>query len=166
MGGPKLFQKKLEAVNFDGSIKVFDQLPIYNGTWSAMASSQPLFNGFINHQGKSEVYIELADQANPSSYRVLINFSDEKYLDTKEAYIVFNLTNTTYDNVTSSFYLNSTNSDSNNLAFARYHQDHLMYWYVPDVIDLQVNMTLTDASSQKPYNITNQTDPTVDNWLT
>lgn len=161
MGGPALFLNKFKSLKYDQQIKVFDQSPVYNGTWSALPSSQPLFNGFINRQGKSEVYIEFADQTTNSGYRILVNFCDEKYLDTKEAYIVFNLTNTTYDDASSSFYLNSTNSDPNDLAFARYHQDHLIYWYVSDQIDLQVTMTLTDATTMKPFNISNQTDPTV-----
>lgn len=159
---PKLFLEAPKSVKYDGNVQVFSQTPSYNGTWAANASNQPLFNGFINRQGKSEVYIDVPDTSSPGNYRVLVNFCDQKYLDTKEAYIVFNLSSAKYDPISSSFYLNATNNDTNDLAFARFHQDHLIYWYIPDVIDLQVNMTLIDATTLKPFNITNQTDPTVD----
>lgn len=158
---PKLFLDEPKQVRYDGNVQVFAQTPSYNGTWTANVSDQPLFNDFINRQGKSEVYIDVPDTSAPGSYRVLVNFCDQKYLDTKEAYVVFNLSSTAYDPLSSSFYMNATNNDTNNLAFARFHQDHLIYWYIPDEIDLQVNMTLIDATTLKPFNISNQTDPTV-----
>ena len=75
-------------------------------------------------------------------------------------YTVFNLTNTTYTQETSTFFL-SANSTDPDKPFQWIFGDHLLLNLVNGAFDCNITMTLTSASTNLPFDLVNNKDPQV-----
>ena len=109
-----------------------------------------------NWNGKSNCYF-LAESFGNKTTAIVINLQNEKYVDTKETYVYFNLSGSNFDNTTSTFEITANNSDTSTgkQQYLVIYKDHLLYFENGNDVDGTLIMTLLEAGSKQPFNISN-----------
>lgn len=157
--------EKKSPLAFNDIIKVFEADVGFRGKWLVNESmtAAPVFNGFVNRNGESTLYF-VVDKLDTRITTVVSYFTDEKYIDTKSAYVFFNLTNSTFDNATSTFYLNITNPENVDLENSEWgilYKDHLYINEVKSSGVFEATLKLKSVATMEPFPLYSNNDPKV-----
>ena len=134
-------------------------MALFSGTYAIGNGSEIMpFNGMNNWNGKANCYF-LVEMYGNRTTAIVINLQNEKYVDTKETYLYFNLSGSTYDNITSTFQITANNSDSptGKQQYLVIYKDHLLYYEDGKDVDGTLIMSLLQAGTKLPFNISNNT---------
>jgi len=154
---------------FTDIVQVFFDDASFKGEWTVPAQSNSnIFNGFVNKQGSTSgtFRVSVSNVAEQNNTQVILWFNDQKYIDTKSAYILFNLTNSTYVNTTSTFNLSGSNEHISTPPyrnFSVYYRDHLEMTRIASTVDCQMTMTVINRTSNGPYDIYQNESNATDN---
>ena len=164
LGAPQT-NAKGSPLGFNDVIKVFEADVGFRGKWLVNESitTAPVFNSFVNRNGESTLYF-VVDKLDTRITTVVSYFTDEKYIDTKSAYVFFNLTNSTFDNKTSTFYLNITNPENVDLENSEWgilYKDHLYINEVKSSGVFEATLKLKSVATMEPFPLYTNTDPKV-----
>ena len=139
--------------DFNEEIKVFEAGAYFSGKWSSEGHPRtgPLFNSFINKEGYCLLYFLPTEKVTT----VRVFFGDEKYIDTKGALLSFNLTKSEYNKTTSTFYLNRSNTNKDNLDWEIITVEHLVESDELYTGYIDISMKLTSISTKTPFDALN-----------
>lgn len=148
------------VTNFTEPSALFQVNTIFEGTWQLVSKQGgELFNGFTQSSGNSLLQF---DYSNKPVTRIGTKYSENKYIDTKKAYLFANLTQSNFSRATSTFSLSINNTDKKGSLldipdYRFWSENHIMP--EPDLSKSDLNMTMvfTDINTGKPFNI-NRTD--------
>ena len=78
----------------------------FTGIWkNKLDSSKPFFNYFSTTRGTSFMYYLVDLNHDMNETRMIFTFLEDKYMDSKRAYLVINLTRSNYTEDNSTFYI-------------------------------------------------------------